>query len=425
MYALVDCNNFYCSCERVFAPHLEKRPVLVLSNNDGCVVARSEEVKALGIEMGTPVFQLEPQIKKYGITVFSSNYTLYGDMSDRVMKLLSTFAPALEIYSIDESFLDLHSMPYTDLLKLGVTIRRTVGQHTGIPVTVGIAATKVLAKMANRYAKKNHRDTGVYWAANEQLVQRMLDYTQVGDIWGIGPRRAAVLEKNGFRTAADFAKAPDDWVRKNFSVVGLRLLYELRGIPSCELELEAPPKKNICTSRSFGSMLTTKEDMAAALSNYAANCAQKLRSQHSCCKSLQVFIRTHPHRTDLPQYGASIVLDMETHTNATPQLVKYALKGLDLVYRPGYWFKRCGIMVYNFVPETVVQTNLFTDASDTKSRRLMETMDKINHLLGKDTVRIAAQGYKKKHRLRAEHLSPCYTTRVSDVCKINIDATHF
>lgn len=425
MYALVDCNNFYCSCERVFAPHLEKRPVIVLSNNDGCVVARSEEVKALGIEMGTPAFQLEPQIKEHRIAVFSSNYTLYGDMSDRIMKLLSAFSPCQEIYSIDETFLDLAAMPYTDLLKLGVTMRQTIGQYTGIPVTVGIAATKVLAKMANRYAKKTQRDTGVFWAASDQLVQRMLDYTEVGDIWGIGLRYAALLQQNGFRTAADFVKAPDDWVRKKLSVVGLRLLYELRGIPSYEWQPDLKPKKNICTSRSFGAMLTTKEDMAAALSNYAANCALKLRNQRSYCKSLQVFISTHSHRTDLPQYNAGIVLDMQTPANDTPQLVKYALKGLDLIYRPGYWFKRCGVAVLDLVPETVVQTNLFADATNGKTRRLMETMDKINSLLGRDRVRLAVQGYEKKHCLRAQHLSPRYTTRISDVCKINIDATHF
>lgn len=425
MYALVDCNNFYCSCERVFAPHLQQRPVVVLSNNDGCVVARSEEVKALGIEMGTPAFQLEPQIKKHGIVVFSSNYTLYGDMSDRVMQLLSVFAPCQEIYSIDETFLDMHSIPHADLLKLGVTMRQTVGQCTGIPVTVGIAATKALAKMANRYAKKNQRDTGVFWAANDILVQRMLDYTLVEDIWGVGPAYAALLKQNGFRTAADFVKAPDDWVRKHLSVVGLRLLYELRGIPSFEWEPEVKPKKNICTSRSFGKLLTTKEDIAAALADYAATCALKLRSQRSCCKSLQVFIRTHPHRTDLPQYGAGIVLDLDTPSNATPKLVKYALKGLDLVYRPGYWFKRCGVMALDLVPETVLQANLFTAATDTKSRRLMEAMDNINQLIGKNTVRLAVQGYEQKHRLRADHLSPRYTTRMSDICKINIDVAAF
>jgi len=395
---------------------------MVLSNNDGCVVARSEEVKALGIEMGTPAFLLEPQVKEHRIAVFSSNYTLYGDMSDRIMKLLSTFAPCQEIYSIDETFLDLNTMPYTDLLKLGVTMRQTIGQYTGIPVTVGIANTKVLAKMANRYAKKNHRDTGVYWAANNQLVRRMLDYTQVADIWGIGPRYAALLQEHGFRTAADFAKAPDDWVRKHLSVVGLRLLYELRGIPNYEWQPDLKPKKNICTSRSFGTMLTSKEDMAAAVTSYAANCARKLRNQHSYCKSLQVFIKTHSHRTDLPQYGAGIVLDMDTPANDTLQLVKYALQGLDLIYRPGYQYKRCGVMVLDLVPETVVQTNLFTHTTNTKTRRLMETMDSINDLLGKDTVRLAVQGYEKKHALRARHLSPCYTTRISDVCKINIDA---
>ncbi|MBS1563327.1 MAG: Y-family DNA polymerase [Bacteroidetes bacterium] len=422
MYALVDCNNFYCSCERVFAPHLEKRPVLVLSNNDGCVVARSEEVKALGVEMGAPVFQLEQLIKEHRIAVFSSNYTLYGDMSDRIMKLLSAFSPCQEIYSIDETFLDLSAQPYADLLDLGTRMRETVGRCTGIPVCVGIAATKVLAKMANRYAKKKHRDVGVYWAANNDLVQQMLDFTEVGDIWGIGAKYAALLQNAGFRTAADFVKAPDDWVRKKMSVVGLRLLYELRGIPNYEWEPELKPKKNIGTSRSFGSLLTEKKDMAAAMADYAANCALKLRRQHSYCKSLQVFVQTHPFRTDLPQYQAGIVLDMETASNATTQLVKYAVKGLDMIFRPGYSYKRCGVMVFDLVPETVVQTNLFADTAGNKTRRLMEAMDGINDLLGRGKVRMAVQGHEKKHQLRARHLSPKYTTQLGEVCKINIDA---
>jgi len=419
MYALVDCNNFYVSCERVFAPHLATRPVVVLSNNDGCAISRSEEAKALGVDMGTPMFLLEPLVKKHHMAVFSSNYTLYGDMSDRGMKLLAGFVPAMEIYSIDETFLDLHNMPYANLLELAMKLRTTVARHTGISVTVGIAASKTLAKMANRYAKKTRRDIGVFWAANNTLVEEMLTYTEINDIWGIGPKHAAFLRLRGFRTAADFIKAPDDWVRTNLSVVSLRLLHELRGIPSVALELETPTKKNICSSRSFGQLLTNKEDIQQALCNYVATCALKLRQQQSCCKSVQVFLKTHPHRTQLKQYEASMTVEMEVATNDSPTLVKYAMKALDLIFQPGYWFKKCGVLAMDLVPAGRVQASMFNSSNQAKNNRLMDTMDKINQSLGRDTVRLAAQGYDKKYRLRAQHVSPSYTTDIDQLLKVN------
>jgi len=419
MYALVDCNNFYCSCERVFAPQLEGRPVVVLSNNDGCAIARSEEAKALGIQMGTPAYLLEAEFKQYNVAVFSSNYTLYGDMSDRVMKLLAGFVPQVEIYSIDEAFLDMHDMPFANLLELGMTMRNTVRQHTGIPTTVGIAATKTLAKMANRYAKKTRRDIGVFWAANASLVQEMLQFSEVSDIWGIGPQHTLFLRRQGFRTAADFIKAPDDWVRTNMSVVGLRLLHELRGIPAIEWELEPPPKQHICTSRSFGKLQTHLADIKEALCNFMAVVAQKLRRQQSAAKSLQVFLKTHPHRTDLKQYNAAIVVDINPATNSTPELIKYAVKGLEIIYRPGYWFKKCGVVAMELVPEGQVQQSMFDVTDRQKSKQVMDAMDRINKSLGKDTVRMAVQGYEKRYRLRAAHLSPCYTTNYEQILKVN------
>ncbi|MEO8174659.1 MAG: Y-family DNA polymerase, partial [Sediminibacterium sp.] len=290
MIALVDCNNFYASCERVFDPKLVGKPVVVLSNNDGCVIARSEEAKTLGVEMGAPAHHWEQFFEQNGVYVFSSNYTLYGSLSHRVMKTLAEFVPELEIYSIDEAFLNMTDLAFEDLLKLGIKIRRTVRQHVGIPVSVGIAPTKTLAKMANRYAKKNRKDVGVHWAATPELVQEMLEFTEIGEIWGIGRQHSIFLQKNGFHTAADFVKAPDDWVRSNLSVVGLRMLSELRGVPSIDWEFKAPAKKNIMTSRSFGKIITKKEDIIEALSNYAALCAGKLREQKTCAKSLHVFL---------------------------------------------------------------------------------------------------------------------------------------
>ena len=420
MYALIDCNNFYCSCERVFNPKLENMPVVVLSNNDGCIISRSEEVKALGIAMATPAFMIEDILKKNGVAVFSSNYTLYGDMSDRVMKTIASFVPRLEVYSIDEAFLDLHEMPYTDLLNLGVEIRRTIQRDTGIPVTIGIAPTKTLAKMANRYAKKQHKDTGVFWAANKRLTDEMLSFTEVGDIWGVGHQYALLLNRNNFKTAADFIKAPYDWVREKMSVVGLRLLNELRGIPSIKWEFEIKPKKNICTSRSFGKLLSDKKEIAEAITNYAAACALKLRKQKSCCSIVHVFLQTNPHKTQEKQYFRSISVELERASNHTSEIIKYALKGFDIIYKEGYRFMKAGIMVLNIVPETQVQSSMFDKLNRERDKKIMTTMDKINHSLGKEIVRMAVQGFEKRYKLRADYLSPCYTTNINQVLKVKI-----
>jgi DNA polymerase V len=419
MYALVDCNNFYVSCERLFNPKLEGKPVIVLSNNDGCAIARSEEAKALGIVMGSPAFMIKDLIEKNGVFVFSSNYTLYGDMSDRVMKTFETFVPRLEIYSIDEAFLDMHDLLHTDLLRLGMKIRKSVKQNIGIPVTVGIAPTKTLAKMANRYAKKKRRDVGVYWAANNNLVEEMLRFTEVGDIWGIGRQYANFLIRNGFKTAFDLIKAPEEWIRKKMTVQGQRLLSELKGIPAIEWEFETPAKKNICTSRSFGKLQTDKNEIKEALCNYAATCALKLRQEKSCCKKIHVFVQTNPHKTLDKQYLRSINVQLERASNNTGEIVKYALKGFDIIFKEGYNYLKCGIIVMELVPENKVQGSLFS-CNATKTKTLMDAMDKINRALGKDTVRAAVQGFEKRYRLKAEHLSPCYTTNINHILKVPI-----
>ena len=278
MFALVDCNNFYCACEKLFNPQLEGRPVIVLSNNDGCAISRSDEAKALGIDMASPAFMMKNLLEKHHVAVFSSNYTLYGDMSRRIMETLSGFAPRMEIYSIDEAFLDLHQVRATDLLDLGFRIRRTIRKNIGIPVSVGIAPTKTLAKMANRYAKKNYPEAAVFWAANPGLTDEMLSATPVEEIWGIGGQHALFLTRSGFKTAADLLLAPEDWIKSHLSVKGLRMLYELRGIASVAWEEIEPTRKNICTSRSFGERLTDKNRIGEALANYAASCATKLQA---------------------------------------------------------------------------------------------------------------------------------------------------
>ena len=392
---------------------------MVLSNNDGCAISRSEEAKAIGIEMGTNAFEIEEVLRAHNVAVFSSNYTLYGDMSERVMKTMQGMVPRLEIYSIDEAFLDMHDMPHTDLLKLGIKIRNTVKQDTGIPVTVGIAPTKTLAKMANRYAKKKRKDVGVFWAANERLVDEMLSFTKIGDVWGIGKQYATFLIRHGIKTARDLLNAPEDWVRKHMTVVGHRLIKELKGIPSIEWEFEPAAKKNICTSRSFGVMQTDKEVLREAVSNYAATCAAKLRQQNSCCKKVHVFIKTNQHRVNDKQYQGAITIELSTPSNNSGEIIKYALKALDILYLGDCRYKKVGVVVLDIIPEAAVQANLFSSPAP-KGKLLMQTMDKVNKALGRDIVRVAVQGFEKRHRLKAEHLSPSYTTDINQVIKVTI-----
>lgn len=394
---------------------------MVLSNNDGCVIARSDEAKALGIVMGTPAYMSEPLFNQHGVKVFSSNYTLYGDLSDRVMKTLASFVPKLELYSIDEAFLDMSELNYTDLLQLGMTIKKTVLKNIGIPVTVGIAPTKTLAKMANRYAKKRFKELGVYYAANDELIDEMLCNTEVGDIWGIGEKYAILLRKNGVQTAKDVTRLPAEWMRTNMSVVGLRMWHELQGMASIEWEYEPKQKKNICTSRSFGKLTNDYAVVKEALCNYAAACALKLRNQKSVCKSIHVFVSTNPHKIEMQQYQHSITIVCETPTNSTGEIIAYAVKGLDIVYRhDNYYYMKCGVMVLDLMAEAVVQGNMFEVRDRTREKEVLQTMDKLNVLMGKDTVRMASQKFERRYRLRAEHLSRKYTTDINQILTVKI-----
>ena len=421
MFALVDCNNFYASCERLFNPKLIGRPVVVLSNNDGCVIARSDEAKALGIVMGTPAYMNEAMFKKNNVAVFSSNYTLYGDMSNRVMKTLAGFVPQIELYSIDEAFLDMSELAYANLYELGLTIRHTVTQHTGIPVSVGIAPTKTLAKMANRYAKKKHRQTNVFYAANEALIDEMLHNTEVSDIWGIGHQYAVKLRQNGIITAKDLSQVPAAWMRKNMSVVGLRLWNELRGIPSIEWEFVPKKKDNICTSRSLGKLSSDLAVLQEAISNHASSCALKLRLQQSVCRYIKVFIGTNPHKQDHKQCHHSIVLQCETPTNHTAEIIAYALKGLDMIFRANdYLYMKCGVEVLDIIKEDELQFNLFDNKDRAKAKKALKVMDGLNVHFGKGTVRMAVQRFDERYKLRADHLSPRYTTRLNELLKIKI-----
>jgi DNA polymerase V len=418
MIALVDCNNFYASCERVFNPSLEGKPIVVLSNNDGCVIARSNEAKELGIEMGAPAFMMEEYFTKNDVTVFSSNYTLYGSLSNRVMKTLQEFAPKTEVYSIDEAFLDLSELKYQDLFQLGQSIREAVTNNVGIPVTIGIAPTKTLAKMANRYAKKEKKKIGVYLAQSQWQIDELLAYTQVGDIWGIGSQHKKRLLLNKIYTGTDLIKANEEWIRKQMTVVGQRLLNELKGIPCIEWEDIPPPKKGICTARSFGKMLSTKKDISEAVANYANSCATKLRKQKSCANLLHVFLQTNVHRTQDKQYFRSLSIPLPVASNSSAEIIKYALQGLDVIFKEGFNYKKAGIMLLDLVPESQIQIGIFDTVNRERDKQLMSAFDKINSAFGKDLVRFAVQGYQRKWKLRQERLSPCYTTNINQVFTI-------
>lgn len=416
MYALVDGNSFYCSCERVFNPALVGKPVVVLSNNDGCAIAMSDEAKKAGVTMGTPAHMMKELIRKHDIKLCSSNYTLYGDMSRRMMNIFRRFVPRQENYSIDEAFLDMSELYQQDLLKLGMDIRKTVGRNIGIPVCVGIAPTKTLAKMANRFAKKHRKNIGVHWLANSDLINEALEATAIEDVWGIGSKHAQRLKAHGFYTAADFVrKAPADWVRKQMSVVGERMLNELKGIPSIPWDYVPPSPKNVGTSRSFGSIQTEKHIIEGAMSTHTSHCALKLRTNKLCASAIQVFIQTNPFRTADEQYFHSITLELPVPTNNTSELIAHARRGLNIIFKQGPNYHKVGVNVLDLVPETQVQTGLFDTTDREKNNRLMQIFDSINKDIGRDTVYIAAQGDKEKYQLKAEYLSRRYTTRYNEL----------
>lgn len=410
MIALVDCNNFYASCERLFRPDLQKRPVVVLSNNDGCVIARSNEAKEQGIEMGAPAFMIREKLQETGAVIFSSNYRLYGDLSMRVMTTLSDFVPAVEVYSVDEAFANLSGVSPAQLATLADSIRTTIGEWIGIPVTVGIAPTKTLAKMANRFAKKMRKDTGFFCADTEDKIKTLRAYTAIGDVWGIGNQHKRRLLQHNVKTAADFVQMNPAWIRKYMTVVGERMLNELNGIPSIVWNEPRTIKKAICTARSFGQLLSDKKDIREAVANYAHSCAMKLRKQNSCANEVYVFLQTNTHREQDKQLHASVKIHLPVPCNSSNQLIKAALEGLDIIFKPGYRFKKAGVMVMDLVPEQTVQLNLFESVDKKKEDPLMRALDNISVSYSKDAIRFASQGYQRKWKLKQELLSPCYTT---------------
>jgi len=418
MIALVDCNNFYASCERLFEPKLLGKPVVVLSNNDGCVIARSNEAKALGIRMGAPAFEIKELIAREHVSVFSSNYALYGDISSRVMQILQTAATEVEIYSIDEAFMQLSEIPEKEFLPFCIDLRKKIRKWTGIPVSIGVATTKTLAKVANKFVKKQLSDTGVFILTESAEIEKVLQQVAVGDIWGMGGATSKKLNSIGIQTASDFIGLPLPYVRKQFTVTGERTWRELQGESCIELETVTPTKKNICTSRSFGQMLSDYETVAEAVANHAASCSAKLRAQKSAAGVVQVFIHTNGFRKDLAQYGNNICLQLSQPSNDAGTLIHTALLGLQHIFVKGYSYKKAGIIVSELSASNALQGNLF-EAEHPKKKEVAKVLDALNKRFGSQKLRIAAQGFGKTWHLKQEKRSPCYTTRWDNLLTIS------
>lgn len=417
MFGLLDCNNFYVSCERVFHPALRNRPVLVLSNNDGCVIARSDEVKALGVEMGTPVFKIRNLIAAHNIAVFSSNYTLYGDMSARVMSILHQEIPQTEIYSIDEAFLNLSGL--TDLQNFGRQLVGKITQSTGIPVSLGIAPTKTLAKVANKFAKKYRGYAGCCLIDDENKRTQALKRTRIGDVWGIGRRLKRKLEGLGILTAADFCLLSPDHVRKMMTVTGERLWRELNGFPCLEIEDSADDKKQICNSRSFSEMTNCLEEVSAAVAGHAMRCAEKLRRQNGAAEAVLTFVQSNRFRSDLPQYNNYKICSLPFATDDSLEIVKAALNGLRQIWKTGIPYKKCGVIIPSIVPCGHLQGDLFDRRNRLKSAALMQTLDKLNTRLP-GCVELAVMHSRNRPQLKHEHISQHYTTDLNEIISIKI-----
>ena len=409
VFALVDCNNFYASCERLFNPKLAGQPIVVLSNNDGCVVARSNEAKALGIQMGVPEFQIRPLLQAHHVHVFSSNYRLYGDLSQRVMETLEQFSPDLEIYSIDEAFVSLGGFERRNLTDYGRQIRKTVKQWTGLPVSVGIAETKTLAKLANRVAKRTADTDGVFDLLACQDREALFDGVAVGDVWGIGPSSARLLTQQGITTVLQLCQADEHWIRKHLGVVGVRILAELRGQSCLALEDCPAPKQGITCSRTFGRAVTTLDEMEEAVSSYVSRAAEKLRREGLAATVVTVFIMTNTFTED-PHYRNSVTCALSVGTDTTSELIRVALKGLRGIYRDGYRYKKAGVMCTALVPAGQVQPDLFDRQDRPKSKRLMAAVDAINDRWGSGTLDYASSGLTKAWQTQCHRRSPAYTT---------------
>lgn len=415
--ALVDCNNFYASCERVFNTKLRNVPVVVLSNNDGMIIARSNEAKALGIKMGEPLFKVKDIVKKYGVQVYSSNYVLYGDMSSRVMNCISQFSPDIEIYSIDEAFLNLKGFENRNLEQYGAELRATVRQWVGLPVSIGIAKTKTLAKLANHIAKKDPKFNGVLNIYYEDDANEFLKRVEVSDVWGIGRQYTKLLNNHNIKSAYDFIQLGDNWIKKKMTIMGLRTAMELRGIPCISLESVPAPKKAIVSSRSFSKLSSSKQDIKEAVAFFVSIAAQKLRKQRSNAGILTVFLRTNPFK-DSPQYHNGVLMQFPLPTDSTSEMISYAMKGVEQIFREGYQYQKVGVMLAGIIPRNKNQYTLFDRPDREQMDKISDIMDKINKEMGAWTISYAATGTKRDWMTRADLKSPRYTTNWNELLKV-------
>ncbi|MBO8453150.1 MAG: Y-family DNA polymerase [Bacteroidetes bacterium] len=419
MYALVDCNNFFVSCERVFRPQLEGKAVVVLSNNDGCVVARSNESKAMGIRMGTPFYQVRDMVKAGRLIACSSNYTMYGDLSSRVMSILAEAVPRIEIYSIDEAFLCMDGMSPEKIEGISRELVAKVRKWVGIPVSIGIAPTKTLAKIASHFAKKYPGYRGVCRIDSEEKRLKALSLTPIREVWGVGRKLSVSMEQKGIRTALDYVQRPEEWVRKNYMLHGVRTWLELRGQVCVEEELHEK-RKSICTSRSFPGMITDRSEIAARVADFAAKCAQKLREEHSAARQVDVVLYTNRFRDDLPQYFPCASVRLPVAASSTQEIVSAALKGFGTIYRPDYRYKKAGVTVSDLVDADAVQASLFDYDIDLRRKqdRLSEIMDRIN-AGGHNLVRLAAQrSGDYTDGIRSDYRSRRYSTSLDEVIEV-------
>jgi len=419
MIGIVDCNSFYCACERLFKPDLLHKPVVVLSNNDGCIISRSDEAKAVGIEMGSPYFMQKNDLKKHGVITFSSNYHLYGDLSWRVMETLRTMLPegCVEVYSVDESFIDLAHIEPAALQSFTVSLKNIIEQWTGISVSIGVAPTKALSKVANRLAKKNKQVTGCVLILNtDKKIIQALQKTPIADVWGIGYQYAKKLSNYGINTAYDLTLRTENWAHQELGgVVGARLFRELKGFPCIDMQSERVTKHMIATTRMFGNPVTTLHELEEAVATYTARAAEKLRRQHAAARGITVLIvpkqevKGSYYRHGPTKSGA---VRLPLATALTNELVKAALELVRSLFEAGKTYKKAGVILSDIVPETVIQGNLFAQAPDnTKARALMEAIDNINFSMRGDILKFAASGTTRNWKMRQEMRSPCYTTR--------------
>ena len=418
MFALIDCNNFYVTCERVFNPKLNNKPVVVLSNNDGCAISRSNEAKALGIPMGAPAFKYEKIFKENDVKVFSSNFPLYGDMSSRIMSILSKFTPNIEIYSIDEAFLKFEGFENFNLETYCQEIKNMVFKWTGIPISIGIAPTKALAKVANRIAKKFPNETnGLYLINSEEKRLKALKWLKIQDVWGIGFKHSERLKSYNVKNAYNFISLPDNWVRKKMSVVGLRLKKELEGNSILDLEEVRSPKKAIATTRSFEGTITDYEKIKERISTFAVCCAEKLRAQNSNCNSIYVFVRSNKFQKNKTQYRNGILITIPFSTNSNMIISKYAVEGLKKIFRQGIDYKKAGTIVMGLDSSDNHQLNLFENENP-RHKYLMKTIDYIQKKEGQSKIKLASQDLRKRWKMKQEKLRFNYTCKLNEIIEV-------